>query len=1106
MKLIKTFAVSLVLVLGGALASFAQNRTLSGTVLDGQQQPIIGAAVMIAGDGHNGAVTDIDGRFVLTVPSGNVNLEVSCLGYLTKTVTVQSTQGQITVLLAEDNMMLEETVVVGYGTQKKVNLTGAVSVVDDKQLQDRTAHNLSTMLQGAVPGLNITTTTGNPGSTGKLNIRGFTSVNEAEPIVLIDGAIGELEDVNPNDVASISVIKDASAAAVYGARGTYGVILVTTKKGSSDDGTAKIRYSGRFGWEEPTTSTDYESRGYWSVYTLDLFWRTQAAGTNYTNYTQHDMLELLARVNDKTEHPDRPWVVEEVRNGRKQWIYYANTDWYHELFVDRHPVQQHNLSVSGGSKSVKYFISAGYDSQTGILKMTPDVFQKVNLRAKIDADLKKWLKLSNNASFYNSDYSYIGVGNDQDVFRNLRHTPASLPLFNPDGSGIYNTPLINGYNVANGRQIVYGMGKHKNQEKKFNFANTTSLTITPVKQFNIVGDFTFRRLQRSDMHRWVNIPYGITPDESDAYVTGAGQNRLEERSRAYTYLSGNAYATYEDTFKDAHNLKIMAGFNAESYDYKNVLAQLDNLSDEVLNDLNLRTGESVDHVEGGKGEYALLGFFGRINYDYKGRYLFELAGRYDGSSRFAPEHRWVFCPSGSLGWRISEEPFFAPARNVVNNLKLRASVGSLGNQNVSSYAYMRTISVNQFDGFTFGESESRPSYAGISSPNSSSLTWETSYQYNLGLDVALFNNRLDFTAEAYIRDTKDMLTNGAALPSVYGASAPKENNADLRTRGYELSLGWRDSFKLAGRDFGYSVRASLSNYDSHITKYSNNPDKKLTDYYEGMRIGEIWGFEVDGLFQTDEEAKYYQANVCDALTLIGTTRMQGGFLAGDLRFVDLDNKQEGPNGINMITRGENKVDDSGDLRIIGNSLPSMQYGFNLSFDWMGFDVSAFFQGVGNHYYYPPGMSIAFWGSYSYAYYTAFMPTDFIKNVWSEDNKDAYFPRPRVYSSTGGELALVNTRYLQNVRYLRFKNLTVGYTLPKKWTDAIHVEKIRFYFSGENLAYWSPIKKHTKYLDPESAYRRDLTKTSTGTYKNSDAKDAVAYPWQKTMMFGIDITF
>lgn len=1112
MKVIKTFAVALVLLLGGALASLAQNRTLSGTVLDAQQQPIIGAAVMIAGGGNNGAVTDLEGRFVLMVPSGNVDLEVSCLGYTTKTVTVQSTQGQITVSLEEDSMMLEETVVVGYGTQKKVNLTGAVSVVDDKQLKDRSSHNLVTMLQGSVPGLNITTTSGNPGSTGKLNIRGFTSINEAEPIVLIDGAIGDMDDVNPNDVESISVIKDAAAAAVYGARGTYGVILITTKQGKTEDGKAKIRYSGRFGWEEPTTSTDYEDRGYWSVYTLDLFWKTQASGTPYTAYTQHDMMEMLARVNDKTEHPDRPWVVEEVRNGRKQWIYYANTDWYHELFVDRHPVQQHNISVSGGNKAVKYFVSAGYDRQTGILKITPDVFQKVNVRAKIDADLNKYIKLSNNTAFYNSDYSYIGVGDIQDVFRNLRHTPASFPLFNPDGTGLYTNPLIIGgnYNVANGRQIVYQKGKHRNSEKKYNFANTTQLTITPVKQFNIVADFTYRRLIRSDMHRWVNIPYGIRPGESDVYTSGAGQNRLEERTRNYNYLSGNVFATYNDTFKDSHNLKIMLGFNTEYHAYKNVKATADNLLDEDLNDFALvvpnEEGATITALEGGQSEYALLGFFGRLNYDYKGRYLFELAGRYDGSSRFAQGYRWVFCPSASAGWRISEEPFFAPAKSVVDNLKLRASVGALGNQNVDNYAYMRTISIDTFDHYTFGEGTNRAQYSSISAPNSDALTWETAYQYNIGLDASFFKNRLDFSVEGYIRDTKNMLTKGGALPSVYGASSPKENNADLRTRGYELSIGWRDSFKLAGKPFGYSVRATLSDYDSHITKYANNPDHRLVDYYEGQRIGDIWGFVVDGLFATDEEAKYYQENVCDALTYVGTNRMVGGFLAGDLRYVDLDNKQEGPGGINVITLGDNTEKNPGDRKILGNSLPSLQYGFNLSFDWMGFDVSAFFQGVGNHYFYPPGMNIAFWGSYSYAYYTAFMPRDFIKTVWSEENPNAYFPRPRVYSSTGGELAPVNSRYLQNVRYLRFKNLTVGYTLPQKWTRAIHVDKIRFYFSGENLAYWSPIKKHTKFLDPESAYRRVTEKTTTGMYTNSDAKDAVAYPWQKTIMFGIDITF
>ena len=1112
MRVFKTFAVTLLLTLAACIGAFAQNRTVSGKILDNQQQPLIGAAVMISGT-NTGTTTDVDGNFSMSVPSGDVVLEVSSLGYITRKVSVPATKSSVNVTLEEDNMTLNETVVVGYGTQKKVNLTGAISVVDDKALKDRSSHNLVTMLQGSVPGLNITTQSGNPGSTGKLNIRGFTSINEANPIVLIDGALGDLEDVNPNDVESISVIKDAAAAAVYGARAAYGVILVTTKKGSSDDGKAKIRYSGKFGWEAPTTSTDYEDRGYWSVYTLDTFWKTQAAGTPYTGYTEHDMMELLARVNDKTENPDRPWVVKEVRNGKEQWVYYCNTDWYHEMFRDNHPVQQQSISISGGSKNIKYFVSGGYDRQTGIMKATePDVFQKYNLRAKIDAKLNKVMSLSNNTSFYNSNYSWIGVGDIQDVFRNLRHSPASFPLFNPDGTGLYNNPLIIGgnYNVANGRQIVFAMGKHKNYDKKFNFTNTTELVIRPVDHFNLTANFTYRRVNRNEMNRTVNIPYGVRPGVTDAYTTRAGLNQLEERTRRYDYYTGNIFGTYENTFKDAHNLKIMAGFNVETYQYKNVTATGQNLSDENLNDFNLvapdESGAIITTLAGGQSEYALAGFFGRLNYDFKGRYLVEASGRYDGSSRFAKGHRWGLFPSISAGWRISEEPFFEPARDVVNNLKLRASYGSLGNQNVSDYSYMRTISQKSFSAFTFGEGSTNAKYSTISSPNSSELTWETTQQYNIGLDASLFNSRLDFTAEAYIRDTKNMLVQGNALPSVYGADAPKENSADLRTRGYEISAGWRDSFKLAGKPFNYSIRASLSDYDSHITRYANNPDKRLNDYYVGQRIGDIWGFVVDGLFATDEEAKDYQANVCDALTYIGTNRMQGGFLAGDLRYVDLDNDHSGEGGINKITLGKNTADEPGDRKILGNSLPSMQYGFTFAFDWMGFDVSAFFQGTGTHYWYPSGMNIAFWGSYSYAYYTAFMPRDFIKTVWSEENPNTYFPRARVYSSTGGELAPANSRYIQNVRYLRFKNLTVGYTVPKKLTEKIRVEKVRFYFSGENLAYWSPIKKYTKYLDPESAYRRVTSTNTDGTYKNSDAKDAVAYPWQKTIMFGVDITF
>lgn len=823
------------------------------------------------------------------------------------------------------------------------------------------------------------------------------------------------------------------------------------------------------------------------------------------------MLQLLARVNDKTENPDRPWVVKEVRGGREQWVYYCNTDWYHEMFRDQHPVQQQNVSISGGSKNIKYFVSGGYDRQTGVMKAAePDVFKKYNLRAKIDAKLNRMMRFSNNTSFYSSKYSWIGGDDIQDVYRNLRHNPASLPLFNPDGTGLYSNPMINSkYNVANGRHIIFAMGKHKNYDKKFNFTNTSELVITPVKEFNLTANFTYRKVVRDEMHRQVNVPYGIRPGVTSAYVTGIGEDMLVERNRDYNYLSGNLFGTYEDTFNNAHNLKIMGGVNFETYHYKNVKQTGKNLSDEYLNDFDLvvpdESGATITELSGGQSEYALLGFFARLNYDYNGRYLFETSGRYDGTSRFAKGHRWGFFPSASAGWRVSEEPFFEPLKSVVNNLKLRASFGSLGNQNVSDFAYMRTISLSKID-YTFGEGTSKASKADISAPNSSSLTWETSQQYNVGVDVSMLRSRLDFTAEAYIRDTKNMLVQGNALPSVYGESAPKENSADLRTKGYEVSLGWRDSFQLAGSTFNYSVRGSVSDYVSHITRYANNPDKRLNDYYVGQRIGELWGFVVDGLFATDEEAQDYQANVLDALSLIGTGRMHGGFLAGDLRYVDLDNDQSGPGGINMLSYGSNTVADPGDRKIIGNQLPSLQYGFNLAFDWKGFDVSAFFQGTGNHYWYPAGMNIAFWGPYSYPYVTTFQPRDFMQRVWSEENPDAYYPRARGYSSTGGELKLINTRYLQNIRYLRFKNLTVGYTIPKKLTNAIHVDKIRFYFSGENLAYWSPIKKHTEYLDPESAYRRKTNVDANGVYKNSDASDAVAYPWQKTFMFGIDITF
>jgi TonB-linked SusC/RagA family outer membrane protein len=1079
----------LLVLLGGLYTLSAQNRTVSGQVLDAKDQPLVGVAVLVDNTSR-GTTTSDKGTFTLDVATGDVILKVSYLGYITQKVAVPSTQKVVTIHLQEDAIQLEETVVIGYGTQKRVNLTGAVSTVGGKELENRVAHSVTNMLQGSVAGLNITTSSGKPGTTASLNIRGVNSINSVSPLVLVDGVVGDLNRVNPNDVEQISVIKDASAAAVYGARAAFGVILVTTKTGSAKDGKATVRYSGRFGWEEPTASTDYENRGYWSVYEVNRFWQVENGGAKYIQYNDHDMQQLLARVNDKKENPDRPWVVEEVRNGRKQWVYYGNYDWYDMLFRNKRPVQQHSISLSGGTKDIKYLVSGAYDRQAGMQRAVPDIYNKYNLRSKIDFRVNKWATLSNNTSFFSSNYTSQGDGGiDNTLLYGSVHALACYPMQNPDGSWLY-TSAYQTYKVANGRHILLNEGTHRNVDRRSDFSNTTRLVITPVKTLSITGDFTYRLYQERNTSRSSPFYYRIYPDSDLAtYDTGAGENQLDEEVNTRNYYSTNVYATYDETFGEAHHLSGTIGFNYETWASKNVSAWGRDLASTTLDDLNLvgqnENGQTETGVGGGQNEYALMGFFGRINYDYKGRYLFEVSGRYDGSSRFDKDNRWGWFPSASVGWRISEEPFFSQAKNVVDNLKIRASFGSLGNQNVSSYyTYLRLVSINNFKAYTFGESNTLGKYSSLGAPVASDLTWETAQQWDLGIDASLFGNRFTLTGDLYIRDTKDMLTDGIALPSVYGADSPQMNTADMRTKGYELTVGWRDQFKLAGHPFEYSIGFNISDYKSVITKY-DNPEKSFAkSYYVGKVIGEIWGFKTDGFFKTDEEAKAYAKTVDLSYS---SSRLTGGWLAGDLKFLDLNN--DGVWGI-----GKNTVDDPGDRVKLGNSRPTLSYGINASIRWCGFDASVFFQGTGNHYWYPNGQTMNFWGCYS-ASYLSFMPKDFHGKVWDEENTTAYFPRPRAYSATGGYLSKVNDHYLQNIRYLRLKNLTFGYTIPSRITKKASIDQIRVYFSGENLCYWSPLLKNTKYVDPEAAINRSTAESNR-----------VYYPWPKTFMFGIDITF
>ncbi len=1090
MQLSRHIFLTALLLLATSFAAIAQ-RTISGKVADSTGEGIPGAGVVVRGT-TNGTVTDLDGNWSLSVKDGAVVLEVSCLGYTSATINVAPGQAKADIVLEEDNLMLQETVVVGYGTQKKVNLTGAITAVKGDEIQNRTAHDVTSMLQGSVPGLNITTSSGIMNETPDINIRGYTSINGASPMVLIDGAEGDLSRVNPQDVESISVIKDGAAAAVYGARAAFGVILVTTKAGNSNGGNATVRYSGRWGWQAPTTSTDFETRGYWSVYTINKFWDARYPGDRYLKYDDNDMNELLARVNDVTENQDRPWVVEETVGGVKQWKYYANTDWYHTLFSDRNPAQQQSVSITGGGKDFKYFISGMWDNQQGILKINPDIIDKYQLRARFEGRINKYATISNNTSYYDQTYSYLGIGTsniDRMFTMAAAHALPCFPFQNPDGSWVYYSQyFVSSYAVGNAVHIILSENKDKHIERKNDFTNTTELNITPFKQLKLTGNFTIRRRRNHTTARQTNFSYKQYPDQEPIVRTsGVGTNQLDEKARTYSYKSANVFATYEDTF-GGHHLTAVAGGNYETQYSQYLEAIAYYLISDTLNDLSLAgtdaDGSSKQYIDGEQSEYALMGYFGRVNYDYKGRYLLELSGRYDGSSRFAKGHRWGFFPSVSAGWRISEEPFFAPIKGTVNNLKLRASLSSLGNQVVSNYAYIRKITTDTAN-WSFGEGDLART-SSISSPHAGDLTWETVQQYNVGLDAGLLKDRLQFTGEAYIRNTLGMLVSGDALPAVYGASAPKQNSANLQTKGFELSLSWKDQFRLAGKPFGYGIAANVSNYASCITKYDNNPNKLLSDYYVGRRLGEIWGFRADDLFATDEEAQAYASAVDLSYVFEG---MGSGWKAGDLKYVDKD-------GDGAIGIGSNTLDDPGDRKVLGNSLPSLSYGATFSMDYMGFDLSAFFQGTGNHYWYPPRFCFPFWGPYSNPM-QSFMRRDFLNDVWDYDNTDAYFPRARGYVAeiSGGYLYRTNSRYLQNCRYLRLKNLTVGYTLPAKISKKAGIEKVRVYFSGENLTCWSPLFKHCAFLDPEAIAHDD-----------SESYGRSFYPWQKTFMFGIDVQF
>ena len=1064
-----------------------KTKTITGTIVDSSGESVIGASIVVKGT-TNGTITDVDGNYSLSNVPENSTVSISYIGYQPLSYPASSKELS-RVILKEDAEMLDEVIVVGYGTTKKANLSGAVDQISSKEIEHRVSGNAGQVLQGMIPNLNVSFSDGSINSKASFDVRGVGSINGGSPLVLIDGVEGDLGHINPADIESISVIKDASSSAIYGARASFGVVLVTTKDGG--EGKVRVSYNGRFGWTRPTASVDFETRGYYSVKTVNTFWNAYT-GVNYMSYTEDDMLELWLRRNDKTENPSRPWTVVKERNGRPTYYYYANTDFWHYLYRENKPMMNHDVSISGGTKKMKYLLSGGYNWEKGMIKKSSDIFKKANFRSKLSFDVNDYVNISNNTSFYHSKYTYPGAGGSSNWYFSTSqlHALACFPTQNPDGTSI-SSHAFNGYRMMNSLLTIRDKDKHKGADRLDDFNTTTEVTLKPVKGLEVKANFTYNITNKRSMSRYVTTEYSQYPGVVETYEEPSAytENRLKEATDYAHYLATNVYATYGGNFLKKHNYKVTAGFNYETKYMKTNSAYGYNLLSETLNDFNLigedSEGERRMEIKGGQNEYALAGYFGRINYDYDGKYLVEFSGRYDGSSRFSSKDRWGFFPSASVGWRLSEESFLSSARSWLSNLKVRYSYGNLGNQQVGYYDYLRTINIGT-QSYLFGDK--LPSSASISAPVSSNLTWETVEHHNIGLDASFFNNRLTFTGEAYIRNTKDMLTAGISLPATYGTSSPRMNSADMQTKGYELSLGWQDMFKLAGKPFSYQVNLTFNDYTSEITKF-NNPEKAFAKgYYEGMRIGEIWGYHIDGLFATDEEAASYEVDQRRVNDIINSSSgALKGLHAGDLRFADLD-------GDNIISTGENTVYNPGDRRIIGNSEPRYQYGANLAFQWYGFDFSVFFQGIGRMDWYPAHEAELFWGPFNRAYAT-FLPKNFLEQCWSEENPNAYFPRPRAYVAYDNmgdqcrELTAKNDRYLQNIGYCRLKNLTVGYTLPKNWTRKAGIDMLRVYFSGENLACWSGIK--TDYVDPEQARR---------------GGDLKVYPWQKTFTFGINVNF
>lgn len=1111
-----------------AAAEQTQNvAAINGTILDENDEPVIGASVAQKSNPSNAAVTDAFGHFSIRVAPGT-ELVISYVGYKTMSMPAAA---DMTVYMQPTTANLDAVVVVGYGTQKKANLTGAVATVDVARVMDsRSTTDVAKALQGAVPGLTITTTNGDINSVPTLRVRGTGTLSNgvtSNPLIVVDGVIiDDLSTVNPDDIAEISVMKDAASSSIYGSRAAFGVILITTKTPNKQD-RVSLKYTNNFGWSGATKLPSYPDV---ETQVLALTEGNLMSGGEIGLFGMDpwDMLPLARQW--KIDHKGKksgyremvPWTSDSSVGDFKilptgNALYYADWDVAGIMFNDAAPSNSHNVSLEGTSGKTSYRLAFGYNFKQDVMKWNPNKMRRYNATANIQTEIFSWLKAGARITFTEKDYDGIyavGQGSYNYMWR----------------WGSYFGPYGWSYD-ADGVQTDYrNMIAFRKQGGKVDDVFTQTrmtawMDATPFKGFTLHGDFTYDVQNYNNttpympaymFNSWGNITsagWDVVPkDWADARQTTT-KNDL---------WSMNIYGTYNLTVADDFNFKLMLGASAEKEDYNYLYAKRDILLDLNRPYLGLTTGgddKTGYSIAQTLTHRATAGFFGRFNFDYKGIYLLEFNGRYDGSSRFPAHKQWGFFPSGSVGYRFSEEGYWKNFKHIVSNAKLRGSYGSIGNEAIGSNRFISTISgPSSSSWLTAGGATTQ--YMSMPTVVSSSLTWEKVVTTDIGLDLGFLNNSINVTFDWYSRETRDMLGPGADLPATLGATAPYGNNGTLRTNGYELSVNWNHSFG----DANVYATATLADARTKIVKWRNDNGSlyswlpSQSNFTPGRYYGDIWGFVTDRYFETGDinpaTGKPYQ----DQSALESGSFKYG---VGDIKFKDLN----GDGKINfgdpdMVDADGNKVPigtlrNHGDLKVIGNTQPRYEYAFRLGGDWKGFDIDAFFQGVGKRDFWACGAFIVPFARGTDALYSHM--TSYNKMVIDMDthkltgeilvNQGNKYPRLYPSADGAGRQSGLNngrynfypqTRYLLNAAYLRFKTLSVGYTLPYDITKKALIQKARIYFAAENLCFlYDGMSDYP--IDPE-------VRAATNAQQQGNGYFGRETPMSHTYSFGIQVTF